>query len=93
MPADKLKENLIEFYGEECHFCNEMEPLVEKLEKELKIKVQKIETWHNEENNELREEFDSGNCGGVPYFYNRKTKKFICGAVSYEELKEWAKGK
>ena len=30
--------------------------------------------------------------GGVPFFYNLQTKKFICGEDSYENLKKWAKG-
>ena len=31
-------------------------------------------------------------CGGVPFFYNTKTEKFICGEADYETLKKWAKG-
>lgn len=33
------------------------------------------------------DEYDTGLCGGVPFFYNTETKKFICGGASYEELK------
>jgi len=26
----------------------------------------------------------------VPFFFNMKTKKWICGSDSYENLKKWA---
>ena len=38
-------------------------------------------------------EIDKGRCGGVPFFYNKKTGKFICGAADYDGLKKWAIGK
>ncbi|PIP58125.1 MAG: hypothetical protein COX02_01995 [Candidatus Vogelbacteria bacterium CG22_combo_CG10-13_8_21_14_all_37_9] len=82
---------LLEFYGQDCHYCLEMEPLVEKLEKETGVKVEKYETWHNEENARKLEEIDRDRCGGVPFFYNTETEEFICGGADYEELKAWAK--
>lgn len=81
---------LLEFYGEECAHCLTMKPLVERLEKETGLKVEKHETWHNQENAKLLATYDTGLCGGVPFFFNTETKKFICGSTSYEELKEWA---
>ncbi|HLD15850.1 MAG TPA: thioredoxin domain-containing protein [Candidatus Nanoarchaeia archaeon] len=84
---------LLEFTGRECDHCNEMDPLVEKLEKELKIKVEKLEVWHNSKNAEILRKLDNGKCGGIPFFFNENTKKFICGATSYEKLKAWALGK
>jgi hypothetical protein len=70
-----------------------MAPLIERLEQELGVKVQRIEVWHNEDNAKLLQELDQGRCGGVPFFYNLKTGKWICGATSYENLKKWAEGK
>ena len=84
---------LIMFYGTECVHCHAMMPLVKKLEKEEKIKVQLIETWHNATNQRKFEEMDKGECGGVPLFVNTSTGKKICGETSYEKLKAWAKGK
>lgn len=82
------------FYGTECSHCHEMIPLVEKLEKELKVKVDQLEIWHNSKNKAI---FDKSNtivkCTGVPFFYNKKSKKGICGATSYDKLKSWAQGK
>ena len=83
--------DLLMFFGTECKHCHEMMPLVEQLEKELKVKVEKLEVWHDSKNRAI---FDKSNniirCTGVPFFYNKKTKKGICGATSYEELKKWA---
>lgn len=87
-----MLENLLYFYGEECHFCKLMHPLVERLEKEEKITLTKFETWHNTENAAKLSGYDKNYCGGVPFFYNTKTNEWICGATTYEKLKEWAKG-
>jgi hypothetical protein len=85
--------HLLEFYGTECPMCVEMHDLVLKLEKEEGIKIEALEVWHNKENEKRLLELDKDLCGGVPFFYNEKTKKFLCGSVSYEELKNWAMGK
>jgi thiol-disulfide isomerase/thioredoxin len=84
---------LLEFYGTECPHCITMKPLVEKLEREAGVTVEKLEVWHNENNLSVMEDLDKGKCGGVPFFFNKKTGKWICGATSYEKLKEWALGK
>ena len=83
---------LIEFMGLECVHCNDMKPLIDKLEKELGVKVNKIEVWHNASNAAKLKESDKIGCGGVPFFLNENTGKAVCGAMSYDELKKWAKG-
>ena len=85
--------HLLEFYGTECPHCISMHSLVERLEKEEGIKVESLETWHNTENEKRLIELDKDLCGGVPFFYNLKSKKWICGEATYEELKDWAQGK
>lgn len=85
--------NLLHFYGTECIHCKEMEPLLEKLKKEEKIEVTQLEVWHNQKNAELLQKLDNGKCGGIPFFYNKKTEKWICGNCSYEKLKDWALGR
>jgi len=87
-----MSEHLLDFYGTECGVCKEMDPLVERLEDELGVRVKKIEIWHNQENAKLFMKYDEGRCASVPFFYNTKTDKWICGMASYEKLKEWAKG-
>jgi thiol-disulfide isomerase/thioredoxin len=84
--------DLLMFYGTECTHCHEMDPLVKQLEEELKVEVEKLETWHNDTNMVKLKELDDGKCGGVPFFYNKKNKKWLCGSVSYGKLKEWATG-
>ncbi len=85
------QSHLLEFYGEECPHCVDMYKLVQKLEKEEGIKIQRFEVWNNPENEKKLLELDKDLCGGVPFFYNTKNKKFICGEASYKELKDWAK--
>ena len=85
--------HLLEFYGTECPCCVYMHKFVLRLEKEEGIKIESLEVWHNEKNEKYFMELDKNQCGGVPFFYNLKTKKWICGEAEYEELKAWAKGK
>jgi hypothetical protein len=65
---------------------------VEKLEKEEGIKIESLEVWHNPENEKRLLELDKEFCGGVPFFYNLKTNKWICGETSYDNFKKWARG-
>lgn len=85
--------NLLEFYGIECPHCVRMHALVERLEKELGVHVERYEVWHNNENRKIMQQYDKDLCGGVPFFYNTATDKWICGETDYEELKTWAIGK
>lgn len=84
--------DLLFFTGKECPHCHEMDPLIEKLEKELNIKLKKLDVWHDAKNAELLKKLDNGKCGGVPFFFNENTGKWICGSTDYENLKKWAKG-
>ncbi len=88
----ELTSHLLMFGGTECTHCHEMDPHVEQLEKELGVKLQYFETWHDEANAKYLEQLDQGRCGGVPFFYNTKTEKFICGSCDYDTLKNWAQG-
>jgi thiol-disulfide isomerase/thioredoxin len=85
--------HLLEFYGTECPHCEKMHELVARLEKQEGIKVESLEVWHNKENEKKLLELDKDLCGGVPFFFNTKSKKWICGEATYEELKDWATGK
>lgn len=79
------------YYGEECPHCHEMLPIVEKLIEEG-IKIEKLETWHNDGNAEKLKVADGGNCGGVPFFKNEESGEWICGATSEEMIRKWAAG-
>ena len=87
-----MADRLIEFYGTECVHCRNMDNSIERLEKELNVKVTRLEVWHNEENSRLMQKIDT-DCGVVPFLYNEKTKKSLCGEQSFETLKKWALGK
>jgi hypothetical protein len=67
-----------------------MDPLVKRLENEVDSKVERLEIWHNEGNAKLMKEYDKGHCGGVPFFFNKRTGKWICGSTDYDQLKVWA---
>ena len=82
---------LLEFYGTECLHCVRMRAIVEQLEGETGVTVERFEVWHNEGNARKMEEYDTGLCGGVPFFFNTDTKAFVCGEASFPELEAWAK--
>lgn len=84
---------LIEFYGRECIHCMKMSPIIDRLEKEEGIKLERFETWHNEENAKKLKENDKVGCGGVPFFINTETNETICGETDFENLKKWALNK
>jgi len=77
---------IFEFYGTECPHCMNMKPIVERLREEG-VEIQSFEVWHNDNNAHKLNEYDKGFCGGVPFFVNSETKKWICGETTYEELK------
>ena len=91
-------QRLLMFTGAECVHCKESYPLVEKLQKEMKVKVDTIEVWHNAENAAWHDSLDKNAdgsifCGGVPFFYNEKTGAKICGTPDYSQLKAWSAAK
>ena len=83
---------LIMFYGRGDDYCAQMEPLLQQLEKEEGLKVRKFEVWHDTRNTELLRKLDPSRCGGVPYFYNKESHRWICGATTYENIKAWGLG-
>ncbi|MBN1271194.1 MAG: thioredoxin family protein [Candidatus Aminicenantes bacterium] len=89
---------LIMFHGRECPHCKVMMPLVDKLEKETGLSIEKLEVWHNEKNADLMRSYRDiiePKCGGqlrTPTFFNTENQDVICGEMEYEKLKEWASG-
>ncbi len=81
---------LINFYGRECPHCERMESVIQKLERDTGVTVERKEVWHDDGNVKIMTGYDKGVCGGVPYFYNTETEKSICGEATIDELKEWA---
>ncbi len=77
---------ILEFFGDECSHCQAMKPIVEKLKTEG-AEIQSFEVWHNDNNANKMDNLDKGRCGGVPFYINLQTDKWICGETSYDELK------
>ena len=94
-----MAENrLIMFTGKECDHCHENEPLVKQLEKEMSITIERLEVWHDATNAAFLDKIDknpdgSSFCGGIPFFYNEKSGKKLCGPQKLDKLKLWAEGK
>jgi len=86
----------IVFHGRECPHCRRMMPLIERLEKEERIKLETLEVWHDEKNaDRMRSLRDviAPKCGGqlrTPTFIDTDTNDIICGEVEYDTLKAWA---
>ena len=88
---------LIMFTGTECDHCHANLPDVEKVEKELGVTFVKLEVWHDAQNAAFLEKIDQDEngdvwCGGIPFYYNEKTGKKLCGPQKYEKLLALAKG-
>ncbi len=86
----------IMFHGQECPHCKAMMPLIERLEKETGVAVERLEVWHSEANADAMRGFKpviAPKCGGqlkVPTFLDPEKGEVICGEVAYEVLREWA---
>ncbi|GMI48984.1 hypothetical protein TrCOL_g6205 [Triparma columacea] len=86
--------DLLMFTGDNCDHCDQMEPYLKRLEKELGVRVHRFNVWKDQVNFKLFEKLDEGQkCGGLPYFYNTRTKQCVCGATTFGNLRAWAKGK
>ena len=72
-----------------------MAPVVEQVEQELGVEIEKLEVWYNEENAAFMYQFAdsiSADCGGrvgVPAFYNMNTGEAACGEISAGALKDF----
>jgi hypothetical protein len=83
---------LIEFTSDNCDICEQMIPVVKRLEDDLGTKVRRINVFRRKEFITLLEAvgFDEG--GNFPFYYNRRTGQAVCGATTYMNLKRWGTG-
>lgn len=94
MTARKDRSPLLYFYGVECTHCDLMDPLIKQLEDETGMTLRKFEVWYNDDNLRLLQKLDKdGMCMGVPFFYSKIKRDWICGATIYPNFKAWALGK
>ncbi len=96
----EVGQRLIWFHGKECPHCRQLKPVVDQFEAETGIIMDKLEVWHDQENQKLMQKYGdviSDACGGdlgVPAFYNERTGKAVCGArINMDKLKAWAEVK
>ena len=83
--------SLLYFYGTDCPHCEKMNFLVKKLEVE-DFTFEWLEVYDNKENEAMMIAYDKNQCGGVPFFFNTETNKWMCGEVGYLEARAWAIG-
>jgi thiol-disulfide isomerase/thioredoxin len=83
------KKRLLMFYSDNCEPCAVVDPLVKRLERELNVKVRRLEVWSDQKNRKTLEKY--AGFSAVPFFYNEATGKKITGEADYRELVEWAK--
>lgn len=87
---------IIFFHGQDCPHCARMRPVVDKLEKELKIKIKRLEVWYNEKNADIMRKYskiiaeasDDGTLG-VPAFVDVKNNECLIGEQDEKDLKKW----
>lgn len=91
-----MTNHLLFFSGTECPHCDAMRPLVAKLAHDTGIILEEHDTWKNQSDYRLFENYQDAvkikdpECDGLPFFYNTKTGDYCCGELSYRELKSWA---
>ena len=85
------RNRLLMFSSKNCEGCEAMNPLVEKLEQEQWLKIERLEVWYNNDNQKLLSKY--AGFAATPFFYNEETEKKISGECDYESLKNWAKSK
>eukprot|EP01088_Endostelium_zonatum_P009363 TRINITY_DN22581_c0_g1_i1.p1 TRINITY_DN22581_c0_g1~~TRINITY_DN22581_c0_g1_i1.p1 ORF type:complete len:120 (-),score=17.44 TRINITY_DN22581_c0_g1_i1:312-671(-) len=86
-------EDLVMYYGKNCRFTLKAIPEVDCLELYLRSKnpsrfqLVKKEIY---ESPEIRTIPNFSQCGGVPFFHNKRTGGTICGIRPCRDLKFWA---
>jgi len=86
--------SLLLFYGKGDAYSEHMAPGVQALEEELGVEVRRFDLYsRTPEAQKLLAKLDKGACGGVPFFYNKDTEQYICGATTPDNLRRWALGK
>ena len=72
--------------------CEQMRPVVERLEEDLSTKVRRININRKGDFLSVFEACGGNECGNVPFYYNRRTAQAICGATPYANLRNLATG-
>mmetsp|Transcript_37042 Transcript_37042/g.37698 ORF Transcript_37042/g.37698 Transcript_37042/m.37698 type:complete len:236 (+) Transcript_37042:99-806(+) len=66
--------------------CDQMEPVVQRLEEDLDTTVRRINVSRRREFMAALTVMGHDECGRFPFYYNRRTGQAICGATTYANL-------
>ncbi|MFH1779566.1 MAG: hypothetical protein ABH803_00275 [Candidatus Micrarchaeota archaeon] len=93
-----MTQYLIHFFGREHPSTPEATVLVNQLERDQGVSIERLEVWHNHQNFKLFKKILKKGAPNssemqVPLFYNKKTGKTITGVKDYQSLVAWANGK
>ena len=79
------------FYSVNCEHCDAMLPIINELLQEQGIEIDVVEVKADDsESVAFYDQYEKGNCGGVPFFVNTMTGAWLCGEVTKAELQAWA---
>lgn len=85
MPVPAADPELTMFYSATCPFTAKAAPAIEAAEAATGVTITRRDVNKSRDAGVAYMKADNGRCGGVPYFWNSKTEKFICGAPSSAE--------
>lgn len=83
---------MLAFVADSMDACDDMEPVVKRLEEDLQIKVRRINVSRRPDLVSLWEAVGGAETGNLPFYYNRRTAQAISGATPYQNLKKLAMG-
>lgn len=92
LPPHKDTCFIVEFVAESSEQCKKMESIVRDVEKDLNIKVRRIDVSKKPSFFQMYECAGGNECGILPFYYNRRTAQAICGPTYYDNLMLLAMG-
>lgn len=83
---------LIEFVADNSDACQQMGPVVQRLEKDFNILVRRVNISRRPEFAALYEACGGNEGNNLPFYYNRRTGQAVAGPTPYWNLKLLASG-
>ena len=84
---------IVEFHSDTSENTEMMEPVLKRLEEDIDTKVRRINISRRKDLYSILESMGHDECGTLPFYYNRRTGQAICGATTYQNLKNLATGR
>lgn len=82
-----MENHLLYFFGKECLASHEMNPIIDQLELESGMQIDRLEVWHDEQNSDIFHRIDTTRSFSTPFFINLKTGRWACGVISHDTLR------